>query len=277
MADGSGVRVLVVDDTPDIRALLRFTLTRDGRFTVVGEAADGAEAIEAAARLQPDLVVLDRHMPVLDGVAALPGIRRSCPEAVILLFTAQADDATRQLALGSGADRVWSKLDLPLTEMADELARALLDRMSRTGDTVTLRLGPLPSAAARVWIPNTIRIIEAVGEHLDELGLDLPDGVTDLFLDYLREWQAVADAEDEFFWAASADAESARRLVECWAAIDALPEERITALGCRWSPPEGTPFFIALTQAVLDGLARHAALSDLAADLQGQWGNQATG
>lgn len=271
-APSPGVRVLVVDDTPDIRMLLRFTLESDGRFDVVGEATNGVEAIDAAARLQPDLVILDRHMPVLDGVEALPVLRRSCPEAVILLFTAHADDATRQLALGSGADQVWTKLDVPLMDMADELARALLTRMSRTGDVVNLRLGPLPSEAARVWIPNTMAIVAAVDAHRDELGLDLPDGVTDLFHRYLREWLAVAESSDEFYWAATASAETTRQLIEVWAAIDALTDEQMEMLGCSWSPPAGTPFFEALTAAVLDALARHESMRDLVSSLEGQWG-----
>lgn len=270
-----GVRVLIVDDTTEIRALLRLTLETDDRFEVVGEATNGAEAIEAASRLQPDVIVLDRHMPVLDGVEALPGIRRGCPDAAILLFTAHADDATRQLALGLGADQVWSKLDVDVLDVADELARTLVDRVTKAGDTVTLRLGPLPSEAARVWIPNTMAIVAAVSLHADELGLVLPEGVTDLFMRYLREWLSVAENEQEFFWAATASAESARQLVEVWANIDSLSEEQLARLGCAWSPPEGEPFFHALTAAVLEALARHESLHDLVASLEGQWGGAA--
>lgn len=270
------VRVLVVDDTVDIRLLLRMTLETDDRFVVVGEAENGAEAIDRAAELRPDLVVLDRHMPVLDGVQALPALRRLCPDTVILLFTAHADDETRQLAVSSGADQVWSKLDVPLPDMADELARALLDRAARTGDTVTLTLGPLPSSAARVWIRNTTRIVECVRNHKDELGLDVPDSVAELFLRYLKEWLDVADANEEFFWAASAEVDNARRLIEYWAAIDNLSDEQMDAIGCTWSPPEGEPFFIALTTAVLEALARHESTQDLVAALRDQrWGDPA--
>jgi CheY-like chemotaxis protein len=268
----SGVRVLVVDDTRDIRMLLRLTLESDERFDVVGEAANGAEAIEAAGALQPDLIILDRHMPVLDGVEALPAIRRACPQAAILLFTAHADEATRQVALGSGADQVWSKLDVPLPHLADELTKALLARMEASGDLITLRLGPLPSGPARIWIPNTMAIVAAVHNHKDELGLDIPDTVTEQFLQYLREWLAVAEAEDEFFWAVTASAASARQLIECWAAIDSLADDQLARLQVAWSPPAGEPFFAALTQAVLDALAHHDSLQDLRASLQSQWG-----
>lgn len=270
-----GVRVLVVDDTADVRLLLRMTLETDTRFMVVGEATNGVEAIEAADRLKPDLVVLDRHMPVLDGVQALPAIRRLCPDTVILLFTAYADEATRQLALSSGADQVWSKLDVPLADMGDELARALLARLDRSKDQLTLTLGPLPSSIARVWIENTLKIIRGVDAHRDELGLDLPDGITDLFVGYLQAWLDVAEANDEFFWAAGADPDDARRLVECWATIDSMTDEQLALIDCHWSPPEGEPFFVALTAAVLDALARHEATQDLAESLRGQWGEAA--
>jgi len=268
----SGVRVLVVDDTRDIRMLLRLTLESDERFEVVGEATNGAEAIEAAGELQPDVIILDRHMPVLDGVEALPAIRRTCPQAAILLFTAHADEATRQVALGSGADQVWSKLDVPVTEMADELTKALLARMNESGDLITLRLGPLPSDATRTWIPNTMAIVAAVHNHHDELGLDIPAHVTELFLQYLREWLAVAEAESEFRWAATASAASARQLIECWAAIDSLGDDQLERLKVQWSPPEGEPFFAALTQAVLEALAHHESMQDLRASLESQWG-----
>lgn len=273
---GSAVRVLVVDDTPDVRLLLRLALETDGRFKIVGEAENGAEAIDRAAELKPDLVVLDRHMPILDGVQALPVLRRICPDTVILLFTAHADEETRQLAVSSGADQVWSKLDVPLPDMADELARALLDRADKTGDRVTLTLGPLPSSAARVWIRNTSDIVECVRSHKDELGLEVPDSVTELFLRYLKEWLDVAEANDEFFWAASAEADNARRLIEYWAAIDALSDEQMQSIGCTWSPPEGEPFFIALTTAVLEALARHESTRDMVAALRDQnWGDPA--
>lgn len=84
-------RVLLVDDAPDLRTLLQVALERDGRFVVVGEAVNGAEAIDKAADLQPDIVVLDQMMPVMSGLEAMPHIRRAAPEAKIVLFSAIAD------------------------------------------------------------------------------------------------------------------------------------------------------------------------------------------
>ena len=67
-------RILLVDDHPLTRSALAGLLTQHG-FDVVGEASDGEEAIEAAARLQPDLILLDLSMPGLDGLSALPRLR----------------------------------------------------------------------------------------------------------------------------------------------------------------------------------------------------------
>lgn len=82
------IRVLLADDTPDIRRLLRVNLELDGRFEVVGEAADGAEAVALARSLYPDAVVLDLAMPVMDGLQAAPVIRESSPASRILVLSA---------------------------------------------------------------------------------------------------------------------------------------------------------------------------------------------
>jgi DNA-binding NarL/FixJ family response regulator len=81
------IRVLLADDTQEIRRLLRVNLELDGRFEVVGEAADGAEAVELTRSLHPDAVVLDLAMPIMDGLQAAPAIRESVPAARILVLS----------------------------------------------------------------------------------------------------------------------------------------------------------------------------------------------
>ncbi|HEV2907081.1 MAG TPA: response regulator transcription factor [Actinomycetota bacterium] len=81
------IRVLLADDTPDIRRLLRLNLELDGRFEIVGEAADGAEAVALASSLRPDAVVLDLAMPVMDGLQAIPVILESSPASRILVLS----------------------------------------------------------------------------------------------------------------------------------------------------------------------------------------------
>ena len=71
-AEGATLRTVLVDDVDEMRDLVRALLRRDGRFSIVGEAANGLDALEVVADLRPDLVVLDIDMPVLDGLATVP-------------------------------------------------------------------------------------------------------------------------------------------------------------------------------------------------------------
>jgi two-component system chemotaxis response regulator CheB len=95
-------RVALVDDVPEIRMMLRLTLELDGRFEVVGEACDGAQAVDIASRQHPDVMILDLGMPVMDGFTAIPHICRSSPETKILVLSAfdlgESDDV---LSLGA--------------------------------------------------------------------------------------------------------------------------------------------------------------------------------
>jgi CheY-like chemotaxis protein len=82
------VRTLLVDDRPELRAAIRLAMELDGEFAVVAEAADGRGAIDAAADVAPDLIVLDILMPGMSGLQALPGLRQAAPGAAIVLLTA---------------------------------------------------------------------------------------------------------------------------------------------------------------------------------------------
>lgn len=78
-------RVLVVDDSPLFRSLLRRILNADPSLTVVGEAADGEEAIAMALRLKPDVITMDIHMPVTDGIEAIRQIMQSDPRPIVIV------------------------------------------------------------------------------------------------------------------------------------------------------------------------------------------------
>lgn len=101
-------RVLLVDDSSDIRLLLRRMLKRSS-FDVIGEACDGREAIVLAEQLRPDVVVLDLAMPVMDGLEALPEIRRSLPHAKIVVLSGFDEARTERAALDAGADAYMEK------------------------------------------------------------------------------------------------------------------------------------------------------------------------
>jgi DNA-binding NarL/FixJ family response regulator len=116
------LRVVLADDTSDIRALLRAALDLDGRFDVVGEAEDGEEALAMVAAERPDAVVLDLAMPVMDGLQTIPQIRRRLPETKILVLS--GFDATRisRDACELGADAYLEK-GTALADVASVLLR----------------------------------------------------------------------------------------------------------------------------------------------------------
>lgn len=96
-------RVVVIDDTPDLRALLRIALER-AAYVVVGEAGDGQEGIEVVREHRPDVVLLDLSMPVLDGLEALPTIRRLVPDGTIVVLSGFGPTTMSDRALARGAD-----------------------------------------------------------------------------------------------------------------------------------------------------------------------------
>ncbi|MBX6389174.1 MAG: response regulator [Frankia sp.] len=117
---------MVADDADGVRELLCLVLDLEPDFTVVGRASNGAEAVDLVTRTRPDLVLLDVAMPVLDGIAALPRVRRAVPGARVVIFTGFSAYTVREEALGLGADDVLEKgLGTPL--LVDRL-RALCCR-----------------------------------------------------------------------------------------------------------------------------------------------------
>jgi two-component system, chemotaxis family, chemotaxis protein CheY len=124
-------RVLIVDDAANLRELLTLLLEIEDDFEVVGTAADGKQAIEAAASLRPDLVLLDLAMPVMDGLQALPVLRAHIPQARIVIFSGFEHQALAEEALQAGADAYIEK-GTSVTQLVSQL-RAL--RRQRPRDT----------------------------------------------------------------------------------------------------------------------------------------------
>jgi two-component system nitrate/nitrite response regulator NarL len=97
------IRLLVVDDHTLFRRGLIALLAADARFAVVAEAGDAGEAQRHAQALQPDLILLDNHLPGVNGVDALRGLKEAAPQARVLMLTVSEDERDLAAALRNGA------------------------------------------------------------------------------------------------------------------------------------------------------------------------------
>ena len=114
-------RVLLVDDDRLFAESVAVTLGRDGRIDVVGIAADGAEAIDLAEQLAPDLVLMDIAMPGLDGIAATRAIRERSPTTRVVMLTASTGRSDEEASGEAGAIGYLGKSRLGSPRAADEL------------------------------------------------------------------------------------------------------------------------------------------------------------
>lgn len=158
MSESAPYRVLVVDDNPDYRTLVRHALAGADDFVVVGEARDAATGLLAAAELHPDVVVLDIVMPGMDGLTAITPMRAVAPSAALVAVSAYPEHEVWNRSPLAASIGYLSK-STPARRMAEEL-RALATVLSG-GDQVVAsarrRFGPdLRSAGeARLFIDET--------------------------------------------------------------------------------------------------------------------------
>jgi CheY-like chemotaxis protein len=106
---GDRIRVFLVDDVRELRALIRLVLEDDPAIEVVGEAGDGRDGVEGVARAQPDVVLLDLSMPGMDGLEAIPLIRERAPGARIVVLSGHESGRVSLEALEQGASRYVNK------------------------------------------------------------------------------------------------------------------------------------------------------------------------
>ena len=123
-----GATILIVDDNPQLRTLIRRISAQEPDLYVVGEAGDGAEAIRLTHDLRPDIVLLDLVMPHVDGLEALRRIKAEQPETKVIIVTVHTEDAYRRAAEASGADAFLLKKTL-MTVLLPTI-RCMRSRMS---------------------------------------------------------------------------------------------------------------------------------------------------
>jgi DNA-binding NarL/FixJ family response regulator len=119
--EDSRIRVLIADDDPAFLRSLEQLIDSQPELVVTGVAADGLAAIELADGLDPDAVVLDLHMPLLDGVTAAARLRRDHPSLCLIALTGDAAPELHNAVREAGADEVLLK---------NELLEVLLDRLA---------------------------------------------------------------------------------------------------------------------------------------------------
>lgn len=176
--DGAPIRVLLVDDSEDLRLVVRQALARNGGFDVVGEASDGASAVEAARATQPDIVLLDLAMPGVDGFAALPLLRAEVPAAKVVVLSGLPPAGAEQRARSAGAVGFLEK-GIPPRRLVDELlAVASLIEIAQLGITKEQsrfdRDASAPRAARR-FVDATLRRWECAAalEHIELMVAEL--------------------------------------------------------------------------------------------------------
>ena len=114
------MKILIVDDDALIRKSLSLMLSREKDITVLGTAADGAEAFEMCKANQPDVVLMDIRMPNTDGISATRTIKKAYPDVRIMMLTTFDDKPNIQQALAAGADGYLLKTD-EISNIADKL------------------------------------------------------------------------------------------------------------------------------------------------------------
>lgn len=120
------IRIVLVDDHPAVRHALRVRLALEADFQIVGEAPDGAQALDVIAALRPDVALMDVAMPRLDGITATQRLRDIAPECAIVMMSVHDDPATRRQAAEAGAAAFLGKHEA-VGEMLANTLRAVID------------------------------------------------------------------------------------------------------------------------------------------------------
>ena len=167
------IRVLVVDDSATVRAVLARRLDADPTLEVVGRAADGLEALELIAELRPDVVTLDIEMPRLDGLGTLERIMDECPTRVVMVssLTAEGADATIR-ALELGAIDFIEKPSFGGVAAPHAVAGEVSQKVRHAAGARLTRLRPRPERPPAVppplgresrWLPKKVLIGSSTG------------------------------------------------------------------------------------------------------------------
>ena len=153
---GSTIRILVVDDHTLFRRGLTALLQREPQFEVVGDAGDAGEAQRRAGELRPDLILLDNHLPGVNGVDALPALLEAAPGVRVLMLTVSEDEGDLAAALRHGACGYLLK-----TIEGDALALAIRRAMRGESVIAAEMTGKLVAAYRDATAPPSVAPVDA--------------------------------------------------------------------------------------------------------------------
>lgn len=180
------IRILVVDDHTLFRRGLTALLARDAGLSVVGDAADAGEALRKAKELQPDVILLDNHLPGVNGVDALPSLFEAAPSTCILMLTVSEDEDDLAAALHGGASGYLLK-----TMEGDDLtaaihrgfhgdsiiAPAMMGKLIAAYKTAALRSEPATSGTSNAVSEKAVTPVEQAMASLSPRELDILRGI----------------------------------------------------------------------------------------------------
>lgn len=172
MTEPNPIRVLVVDDHKVVRKGLRTFLAVHDDLELVGEAGNGEEAIEQCAALEPDVVLMDLKMPVMDGPTAIKQLKNRFPDTRVVALTSFDDDMLAQRALEAGAIGYLFK-DVE----EDELVAAIRFASQGRGVVAPEAMQALVARSLNERDPYAVRLTDREQETLDLVakGLTNPD------------------------------------------------------------------------------------------------------
>jgi DNA-binding NarL/FixJ family response regulator len=155
------ITLLIVDDHPVVRDGLRGMFTADPRFEVLGEAGDGAEAIAAAEKLRPDVVLMDLRMPTTDGVTAIKELaKRGVPSRILVLTTYDTDSDVLP-AIEAGATGYLLK-DSPRDELFRAVEAAARGQAVLSPAVATRLMGQMRQPASEPLSQRELEVLELI-------------------------------------------------------------------------------------------------------------------
>jgi DNA-binding NarL/FixJ family response regulator len=184
------LRLLVVDDHPVVRMGLVAMLSEHPDFEVVGEAADGAEAVLQASRLAPDVVLMDLRMPVMDGAEATAKMLATHPAPAVLVLTTYDTDADIVRAVEAGANGYLLK-DAPRETLADAIRRAARGETVLAPPVVARLASRLRTPTAPTLTDREAQVLQCAAKGMSnaEVGRELHIGEATVKTHLLRAFE----------------------------------------------------------------------------------------